>query len=742
MQNKDATRDEFVAKLDKRDPIVHRAFDEFHKFFENDFKPTTISEIIDGENITIKEENIRIDEPVDPEYLSEAEQKQIEQVFERFCTKKPYEYQIQSVMKILEMENKQRRVYNDKTIVSNAYQLSLPIGAGKSLVFEFIALFFPNVKTHPIIVSTNGSAIPQNDQLQMEKYPFFYENSCYIVEDSPAVMVIDTELQRKCTVILTYHHLLPQMKYYFNDDWKRTVTSKKRIEYVDSYQLKDDFDIDNCDILVVVADEPNVNKLIQMSYIKPFARVIIDDYTNMTDLPYMRQILTFSFIPVSGSGFEKNINEIPSSYYSLKNIPSEAIKLVGDPDKVYEGVMRPNIMTGEIMSCVSDFDIYTFVSYIEDLCKRIPGCEKETPASMFKDIKEHPIIENYIKFGFFLQNADTFKSTLPMLMADIESGEAQQDRVSCFVDWFNNTPDKTLKRILCTPLTVANNNAKTVNTLVNSKCIICQKTKETTFGFGVVSSCCGAFICSNCVDKASTHEIINSYTAQKMISEDYYCVCCRSKCPRYYFNSRQSTTNNETYSFTIAQRYFDISEVDGHYPVDYYFKMIKSGWTPRKTCCNGKAINIYNDIQQGLISKDVFDHNEIPEINKIKSADILFPQALSAIYNTYNELGIKPVERSVFLVYKCKDILKKRLIDLFEMLKSQPNSPMAESRLVFIDNISNVIGLQINLAGLLVFDDSADEYFSRRQLVGRIYRISSSGQKLLFYVRNNKTAYE
>ena len=161
MQNKDATRDEFVAKLDKRDPIVHRAFDEFHKFFENDFKPTTISEIIDGENITIKEENIRIDEPVDPEYLSEAEQKQIEQVFERFCTKKPYEYQIQSVMKILEMENKQRRVYNDKTIVSNAYQLSLPIGAGKSLVFEFIALFFPNVKTHPIIVSTNGSAIPQ-----------------------------------------------------------------------------------------------------------------------------------------------------------------------------------------------------------------------------------------------------------------------------------------------------------------------------------------------------------------------------------------------------------------------------------------------------------------------------------------------------------------------------------------------------------------------------------------------------
>lgn len=736
------TSDEFIAKLDKRDPIVYQAFDEFKKFFDNDWRNTKVSEIIDGENISIKPENIRIDDPIDPEYFSEAEQNQVKLVFEKFCTKKPYQYQIDSAMKILEMENKQERVYDGETIVSNGYQLSLPIGAGKSLVFEFLALFFPNVKLHPIIVSTNGTSIPEHEQIQMEKYPFFYENATFIKEKTPAVMVLETELQRKCTVILTYHHLLNQMKYYFSDDWKKQITSKKRIEYVDSYQLKDDFDIDNCDILVVVADEPNVNKLIQMSYIKPFARVIIDDYTNMTDLPYLRQILTFSFIPVSGSGFEKNINEIPSSYYSLKNIPSEKIKLVGNPDKVYEGVIRTNVLTGEIMTCVSEFDIYSFVSFLEDACRRLPGCDKEAPSTLFKEINDRPIVENYIKYGFFVQNIDSFRSTIPMLIADIESGEADKNKVSCFVDWFNNTPDKKFRDLMRLPLNAGNNNAKSISTLINSKCIICQRTKENTLGFGIISSCCGAFICASCIDKASTHEIVDTSTTEKLYTKDCYCVCCRCKNPRYYFNSRATSSTNETYAYTLAQRFFDISEVDGHYPVDYYFYMIKNGWTPRLNCSNGKGINIYNDIKQGLISKDVFETNTIPEINKIKSADILFPQVLSAIYNTFVNLKIKPVDRSVIIVYKCKDILRKRIIDLFEMLKTQQGSPLSETRLVFVDNISSIIGMQLNVLALLVYDDSTDEYFSRRQLIGRIIRISSSGQKLIIYVRNNKTAYE
>lgn len=734
--------DEFVAKLDKRDAIVYKGFETMNQFFDNDWKPTKVSEIIDGENVKINPKNIRIDEPIDTDYFSEAEQKQVDIIFEKFCTKKPYVYQLQSVKKILEMENKQTKLYEGNKVVSNAYWLSLPIGAGKSLVMEMIALFYPNVKTHPIICSTNGCSIPEHDQLALEKYPFYYEVPMYIEEEATAVQVIDTELQRKCTVILTYHHLLNQMKFYFKDDWKSSITSKKKIDYIDSYQLKDDFDIDHCDILVIAADEQNVNKLIEMSYIKPFARVIIDDYTNMNDLPYLRQILTFSFIPVSGSGFEKNINEIPSSFYSLKNIDSELIKLVGDPDVVYEGVRRSNILTGEIMSCISDFDIYSFVSYVEDLCHRLPGCEKETPSSLFKEINDKPIIENYIKFAFFVQNIDAFRTTLPMLITDIEAGNIDQSKVQCFINWFNNTPDKTLKRLLCTPLSAANNNAKSISTLVNSKCIICQKMKENTFGFGVVSSCCGCFVCQNCIDKAATHEIINSETTQKMFAEDYYCVCCRNKNPRYYFNSRQYSSSNETFAFTIAQRYFDIKEVDNHYPVDYYFKMIKDGWSLRKNCCNGKAINIYNDIHQGLISADVFEQGIIPEINKIKSADILFPQSISAIYNALSDLQIIPPPRSVILVYKLKDILKKRVIDLFEMLKSQPKSPFADCRLVFIDNISNVIGMQLNILALLVYNDLYDEHFSRRQLVGRIYRISSSGQKLLFYIRNNPNSYD
>ena len=172
-------------------------------------------------------------------------------------------------------------------------------------------------------------------------------------------MAIKTELQRECTVILTYSHLISQLKQYFADDFTKQIMRQRVIKYFDYHELRDDSNID-AHILVVVADESNVEQLIVRSYDKPFARVVIDDYTNMTDLPKLRQILTFSFIPVSGSGFEMDGNRtnlIPSSYYSLKNINDEAIKLVGDPDKTYEGVMRSNILTGEIICTSSDFDI-------------------------------------------------------------------------------------------------------------------------------------------------------------------------------------------------------------------------------------------------------------------------------------------------------------------------------------------------------------------------------------------------
>lgn len=736
-----------VSKIDKRDPIVYQAFDIFKDFFKDDWRNTRVSEIIDGENIKVNEENIRIDSPIDENFFSEKEQEQVNKLFELFCTKKPYGYQLDTVKKILEMERKQSRIYKDKEIVSNGYQISLAIGSGKSLVMEFLSLFYPSVPIHPIIVSTDGKSIPEFDQLPFEKYPFYYENCAYIKDETNAVMAVKTELQRNCTVILTYQHLIPQMQRYFKEDWKSSILNKKKIAFIDNYKLKDDFDVDNYDILVVVADESNVNKLINLSYIKPFARIIIDDYTNMNDLPYLRQILTFSFIPVSGSGFEKNVNEIPSSYYSLRNINSELIKVVGDPDKVYEGVIRSNILTGEIMTSMSDFDVYGFIAFIEDYCRRLPGCENGTPSSLFNEIRENPKVENFIKYAFFIQNLDSFKTILPVLINDISVGEVESEKVSYFIDWFNNTKDLKFKSLMCSPSSVAQNNNSIINTIVNSKCIICQKPKDETYGFGIVSGCCGAFICSNCVDKAATHEIINSSSTneslnQRLIDHSYYCVSCRAKDPNYYFNSRQYSSNSEMRAYSIARRYFDSDDLETHYPIDYYFKMIKDGFKLKNNQCNGAPINIRNDIEQGIISEDVFSKNIIPEINKIKSADILFPQLISCIHEVYKQMNIKPESGSVIMIYKCKDILKSRINDLFESMKREPDSPFQNCILYYIDSISHVIGMQLNLAALLVYDDDNEEHFSKRQLIGRIYRLSGFHQKLPLYIRNNKNAYK
>ena len=127
-----------VSKIDKRDPIVYQAFDIFKDFFKDDWRNTRVSEIIDGENIKVNEENIRIDSPIDENFFSEKEQEQVNKLFELFCTKKPYGYQLDTVKKILEMERKQSRIYKDKEIVSNGYQISRAIGSGKSLVMEFL----------------------------------------------------------------------------------------------------------------------------------------------------------------------------------------------------------------------------------------------------------------------------------------------------------------------------------------------------------------------------------------------------------------------------------------------------------------------------------------------------------------------------------------------------------------------------------------------------------------------------
>lgn len=730
----------FVEKLDKRDQVVYDAYKHFESFYSNSFRKTSISEIIRGEEIQTKPDNILVDEPVDKDLIPV---KLIDDCWERFCTKTPYEYQRQAVYKIIEMETKGERIdpTTGKTIVSNGIVLSLPIGAGKSLVFNFVAMFFPKVPTHPIIISTDGRYIPEFDQVPFEMYPFYYENCAYIKEDANAVMAITTELQRGCTVILTYRHLLAQMKKYFNEDFTKDILSKRRIEYRDYHEIRPDEDLDSVHILVAVADEQNVNYLIAMSYQKPFARVVIDDYTNMSDLSRLRQILTFSFIPVSGSGFEKAVNEIPSSYFSLKNVPSEKIKLVGDPEKTYEGVMRSNILTGELLSSKSQFDAYQFVSKFEEQVSRLPDCQNERPATLFSELQMSSTIETFIKYAFFLENLPSFKRMIPSLLQDLNRGAIDEDKVSHFVKWFKETKDTKFKTILCSP-NYGNPPPPSYPTVINDPCIICKRTKDATYGFGIIASCCGAFICERCIEKAATHEIIDSDChGAKLVSEDYYCVCCREKNPRYYLNSTQHSSVREARSYTFADTYFVNKECKDHYSIDYYFKMLETGWYMKSSKCRGQAINIRNDIAEGLISPSVFKDNVIPVIDKVKNGDLLFPQVLWAIYTTFKELKMRPLDNSILLVYKCKPVIQQRMRDRFKELQQIEGSPLSTTQLVFRDSVGSVIGLSMNIMGIVIYDSSNEEFFSMCQLLGRLLRISSFDQKLLIYIDNNTDAY-
>lgn len=745
---------EFIKRLDKRNENVFKSYEVLENIYKTDFKRTRISDIIDGESIKIKKENMVISEPI---IKDEPNRKLVEELFEKGCNLKPYKYQVEAINRILELEQVQEHIdkKTGKTVVSNIYQLSLPVGSGKSLCFEFLSLFFRKVPNHPIIVSTNGYALPIHDQLQFEKYPFYYENGAYIKEDINAVQAItySESMERPTTVILTHHHLLVQMYNYFHSDFKKAIIDKTRFAYIDYHGFSEtknyNFDPDNYDIIIAVADDENVNKLIEMSYKKPFARVIVDDYTNMSDLAYLKQILTPSTILISGHGFERDADQIPSSYYSLKNIPARKITLVGNPNEVYEGVFRDNIITGELLGCSSEFDIYNFVESVEEMCKRLPKpkdskfTETYTPINLFSEIKKSGIMENYIKYGFFLKNINMFREKIPELISDIKSdSNFPRKKVSNFLKWWSNSEDKEFKAIMTTPITISNNNTMS-NTLVDYQCSICHKNKEKHFGFGIVLGCCGTFVCSECIKKATTHEIINGDTKESMISDDYYCCCCRSKNPNVYFNSTKQSATSNIYSYILAQQYFNVKKLEDNFPIDYYFYMLTHGFKIKSQYCLGKPINISNDIDFGMINKNVFKTKTIPEITKIKQIDILGGQLLTVLAQVYKTCKISIPDNSYIIIYKVKSIIKPRLQQLFEQLKKEPNSPFKTCKLMFIDNISSVIGLQASIVGIINWhEDDVNKNMNNAQLAGRCLRISSFGQKLMFYITLNKNAYD
>lgn len=769
-------------KMDKHSLLVQDAYKIFKDVYGNAMKPTVVSSIINGEIIETKPENIFVDKDLkfdDPTFEKKCE----------FCSKNLYSYQKNAIKKIRELELRGYNI-NSKTgekVISNGWLLSLPIGSGKSLVFQFLALFYRDIPCHPIIISTDGGRIPDHDQMQWKYYPYYYENCGYIKEQSNAVIALENYQQRICTVILTHMHLLEQMQGYFEQDFPTImkVAPGKRPRVKITYPMDIGLiNVNEYDIIVVPATQQNIDKLVRLSWELPFLRVIIDDYTSMPNIDSFRQILATSTIFVSGSGFDRKEEDIPASYYTLKHMPVPKISLVGKPEETLEGIFRDSITTMELMGSHCEFSQYEFVTACDEMVKQKFDA---TPTQIYPILRKEPLIHNYMALTFVLRYMDRIKNAIVSVEKDLntidqKTGKTKLDpsRVSYYLEWKKMLSDVEARpppiekrktkdgKIVTIQLQSSMNplylqlfedpriGNQLGTSLVQQSCMVCAKKITDHNGYGMVSCCCGAFYCSNCLKSMCTHYICNRETNEQIYDKDnYYCGCCRGKNPKYYFNINKKKDTN-VYSYNLINDFFDTTELQNHSMFDYYFYMFLHGFKPLYH--EGRALNIQNDIEQGDIDPKCFKINKIPSLEKILPKDQLGILALGTINKTFHDLGIMPKQNAIVLFYGCPKYMLSRVRGYYNDIvkRNDPNTalqvvrpngkkemiqPISVLNLDFKDSVASLIGLHKNIVAIIQWQtpEKQDEI---SQLVGRILRLSSFGNKIYFYIVTNSIGFE
>lgn len=753
---------ELKARMDAHSEYVNTAYKIFKDNYKSSMRPTVISEIINGESIQLDPENILISIPptiVHPDFERQK----------AFCKKNLYKYQLQAIQKLYELEQRGFTTHpiTGEKVISNGWQLYLPIGSGKSIIFEWIALWYRDIPKHPIIISTDGSHVPETDQMRWRDYPYYYENCGYIEGHANAVVTLKEYTQRRCTIILTHSHLVGQLQYYFQNDFDSRLLAKAHIEYYPS-QLPDSLNVDKCDILVVTADSANVARLVELSHKEPFLRVIIDDYTSMASIDSFRQIYATSTIFVSGSGFNREEKDIPPVYYTLKFAPTKAISIVGSPEETYEGVFRDNIATMDLMGTTCDFALYEFIQLCETKCMSIvhPNGRPSVPEVLYPAIKSRPKLSNYLSLMYVLNNMFKLQGVIAKVEHDYVDGKLKTEEITYYREWKDmmrgpiNAPPPTRKGIKSPynsrsqppPLNdnmlyniLFDEDARTspnayndnVTPVVIQKCMSCGKEPTTHGDFGFIASCCGAFFCCECLKHMCTHEIVDTDSNTVQVDRtNYYCSCCRGVNPRYIFNISKKRGTGHMYSFELADEYFDVHELVGHIKFDYTYYMMLYGFKPKHF--DGKRINIANDIRQGLVSCDEFKRGTIPEIVKLLPKDQLAMQCLECINNVMAKLNFIPQQRPTILFYGCPQYMAPRVRNVVEQICSRKTTktiPLEtfKNSIVFVKDVGQLIGLHANILAIIQWVEPSckDEL---QQLMGRILRLNSWDNKIYFYI--------
>ena len=759
-------------RMNSKSDTVTTCYSLFRDTYKTSMRETYISEIIDGEVIETKPDNIMVDTPPEPAYAINEDN------FARFCSvcsKRLYKYQADAIRKIRELELRGYHI-NPRTgdkIISNGWLLSLPIGSGKSLVFQFLSIFYRDVPRHPIIISRDGRDVPDFEQAELKIYPFYYESCGYIEGKANAVITLTDYVQRPCTVIITHQHLLQQMREYFHTDFPKIVPHL-HIEYVtDINEVKD---LSVVDILVVVASSRNMHTLMEWSYEKPFSRVIIDDYTSMPSIESFRQVRASSTIFVSGSGFNRKESDIPASYYTLKFMPVPMITLVGKPEETYEGIFRDSVATMELVGSSCKFSQYKFVGEVEEYCRM---ALRANPTDVYPLLKDQPTLHNYLALMFIIKNADRFKGALMAVEHDLttinpatKQPYLAKDRLRYYYEWKemmsgidsskiakgrNGKPVKVesnnpLYRRLYDDMSVGNGVGGAI--VPDAVCMCCGKEPNDTNGYGMLATCCGAFYCPQCVESATTRLIRNDDTDEMIEDHDnYYCCCCRRANPKFMFNVSRKK-DSSVWSFNIANDYFDVNDVADYALFDYYFYMFLHGFVPCEH--KGKPLNVAYDVRQGAIEKDCFKRGIVPKMDRILPKDQLAILTLSNINYVLHKLSIVPKRNSIILFFGCpsymqdrvtyfyNDIVKKNEEETAMKVKTRRGvemvQPIAMARVVFKDDVGSLIGLHENIIAIIAWE-TPTEKDNRLQVAGRLIRINSWGNQLTFYISTNSIGY-
>ena len=739
------------------DDILNLCYTTFKDIYKNRVKKTKIQSIINGEMITTDPDNIFVDTTTfdDPGFESKL----------KLCKLNLYPYQINTIKMIRQLELSEEYIApNGETIRSNAFLIHLPIGSGKTAIFMFNALIYRDIPPKPIIISTSGIHIPENKMIQLKFYPFYYENVGYIIDSEGnskenCVVAIKDYIQRKMTVIITHLHLIDQLLDYIHHDFVPGLYNPQVNKIVLATSPKQ-IDL-NCNILIVPAKAEIIDRLSVLSYDQPFMRVVVDDYTNMPNIEQYRQIRATSTIFVSGSGFERDIEKIPPSYYTLRHVEVDKYSLVAKPEETSKGITRNNVITFNLVGAQNEFSMYKFVNEIDEHCINKYSLIASTLYSPI--IKNNGKLLDYLNLDFILKNYDKLNKSISMILSDIENGKLEKEKAGWLLKWKEviNQKSKAIKMVhnketkkyekveqeVDNPLYSAlfkpiNQVPQGIQPMLLMNCSVCGKLPQEHKGWGFIASCCGSFFCSECAKAMVTKDVVvysensNSDSIKIHDNNHYYCTVCHKFDPTFVSNSTRNKIDNQIQTHHLVDDFMDNSDLKGHLHVDYYFKMFMEGFKPKYF--DGKVIECEIETKVFNEFKKLNDNSKIHEIiEQLIPKDQLALSCIERINECLKKLEIKPAKMNTIkpqlLIYGCPDYMQKRVEQYFKAYSSDPNEALYSLNILFKNSLSELIGLHQNILGILVWNNPKhiDEI---QQLIGRIVRLNNWNNPVYFYI--------